>query len=201
MKRVVPRVPFPPPPAERWPGALRRVETALVAAALAACVELQPPAPVQQRPEPKPAVVPPAPAPPAPAPVPIADEEAREVSELLGYHQRVAQLGPDDQKRELATATQGFNRERSNASRIRLALLYGMPGTAFQDDARALQLLDPVVNAGGGPLRQFAGLLHAHVAERMKTQKRADQLKEQVDALRAIEKQLIDRGQPPPSRK
>ena len=158
--------------------------------ALAACAQLQAPAPVQSRPEPQ-----------VPAP-PVAEvDESRQVGELLGYYQRVAQLGPEDQKRELATATQGFNRERSNASRVRLALLYVMPGTAFQDDSRAAQLLEPLVTAPGGALRQLGSLLHTQVTERMKTQKRADQLKEQVDALRAIEKQLIDRGQQPPPRK
>ena len=84
---------------------------------------------------------------------------------------------------------------------MRLALLYVMPGTSFQDEARAAQLLEPVAASGGGAVRQFAGLLHVQVTERMKTQKRADQLKEQVDALREIEKQLIDRGQQPPPRK
>jgi hypothetical protein len=134
--------------------------------------------------------------------VPAVDEEARQVSELLGYYQKVAQLGPEDQKRELATATQTFNRERTSVSRVRLALLYVMPATSFQDEARAAQLLEPLATpGGGGAVRQFASLVHAQVTERMKTQKRADQLKEQVDALRAIEKQLIDRGQQPPPRK
>ena len=168
----------------------------LAVAALAACAKLQAPAPVPTRPEPPQATAPP----PVAAPT-VEVDEARQVGELLGYYQRVAQLGPEDQKRELATATQGFNRERSNASRVRLALLYVMPGTSFQDEARAAQLLEPVASPGGGAVRQFASLLHAQVTERMKTQKRADQLKEQVDALRAIEKQLIDRGQQPPPRK
>jgi len=168
----------------------------LAVAALAACAKLQAPAPVQTRPEPPQATAPP----PVAAPT-VEVDEARQVGELLGYYQRVAQVGPEDQKRELATATQGFNRERSNASRVRLALLYVMPGTSFQDEARAAQLLEPVASPGGGAVRQFASLLHAQVTERMKTQKRADQLKEQVDALRAIEKQLIDRGQQPPPRK
>jgi hypothetical protein len=162
----------------------------LAVAALAACAQLQPPAPVQSRREPPSVTAP-----------PVEAEESRQVSELLGYYQRVAQLGPEDQKRELATATQSFNRERSNASRVRLALLYVMPGTSFQDEPRAAQLLEPLAAPGGGAVRQFASLLHAQVTERMKTQKRADQLKEQVDALRAIEKQLIDRGQQPPPRK
>lgn len=161
----------------------------LAIAALAACAQMQTPAPVRERPE----------RPPAAAP--LVDQESRQVSEILGYYHRVAQLGPDDQKRELATATHDFNRERSSASRIRLALLYGMPGTSFQDDSRATQLLEPAVNPAGGALGQLASLVHAQMVDRMKAQKRADQLKEQVDALRAIEKQLIDRGQQTAPRK
>jgi hypothetical protein len=142
----------------------------------------------------------PAPAPTPEPPAPVVDDESRQVSELLGYYQRVAQLGPEDQKRELATATQGFNRERTAATRVRLALLYALPGTAFQDDGRAVQLLEPVAG-GAGTLRSLANLMNAQVSERMKVQKRADQLKDQVEALRAIEKQLIDRGQQPTPRK
>ena len=158
-------------------------------------------APKAEAPTP-PAPAPPAPAPPAPAPAPAVDaDESRQVAELLGYYQRVAGLGLEDQKRELATATQAFNRERSSANRVRLALLYSIPGTAMQDDARAAQLLEPIV-AGSGAVRQFAGLVHAQVTDRHKTQKRADQLKDQVEQLRAIEKQLIERGsQTPPPRK
>jgi hypothetical protein len=180
---------------------MRRAVLATVAV-LAACAQTQtqPPAPVQSRREPPPVAAPPVAAPAVAAPA--VDEETRQVSELLGYYHKVAQLGPEDQKRELAGATQTFSRERSNASRVRLALLYAMPGTSFQDESRAAQLLEPLTTpAGGGTMRQFAGLLQVQIAERQKAQKRADQLKEQVDALRAIEKQLIDRGQQPPPRK
>jgi hypothetical protein len=175
---------------------------------LAACALVEPPpptgpAPVVEpgAPAPKPAAPAPAPAPP-PAPAPSAEhEEWRQVAELLGYHQRVAGLGTDEQKRELAAATQSFNRDRSNASRVRLALVYSIPGSAFQDDARAAQLLEPIAS-GSGALRQLAGLVYAQVNERLKAQKRADQLKDQVEQLRGIEKQLIERGsQAPPPRK
>jgi len=143
---------------------------------------------------------PPAPTPPTP-PAPVVDDESRQVAELLGYYQRVAGLGLEDQKRELATATQALNRERTNANRVRLALVYAIPGTAFQDDARAAQLLEPIAT-GAGAIRQLAGLLNAQVSDRIRTQKRADQAKDQVEQLRAIEKQLIERGsQAPPPRK
>ena len=182
---------------------MKRLAT-LAVAALTACTGVQPPAPVTTVPPQQPAPAPAVPAPPAPAPLPVPTVEAedtRQVTELLSYYQRVAGLGLDDQKRELATATQSFNRDRSNASRVRLALVYAAPGTALQDDARAAQLLEPVAS-GSGALRQFAGLLHAQVTDRLKTQKRADQLKDQVEQLRAIEKQLIERGsQAPPPRK
>jgi type IV secretory pathway VirB10-like protein len=180
-----------------------RPAATIVAILLAACAETQPPAPVTTVPtgpettvptEPSTPSVPATPAPsPPPAPPTVEAEEARQVAELLSYYQRVAGLGLEDQKRELATATQSFNRDRSNASRVRLALVYAIPGTALQDDARAAQLLEPIAS-GGGALRQFAGLVHTQVSDRQKTQKRADQLKDQMEQLRAIEKQLLERG-------
>jgi hypothetical protein len=106
----------------------------------------------------------------------------------------VAQLGADEQRKELGTATQTFNRDRSNASRVRLGVLYALPGAAIQDDARALSLLEPVAG-GAGALKGLAGVIHAQVAERVKVQKRADQLKEQLDQLRAVERSIIERGQ------
>ena len=126
------------------------------------------------------------------SPAPMVDAlEPRQVAELLGYYQHVAGLGPEDQKRELATATQAFSDERSNENRVRLALVYSIPGTALQDDARASQLLEPIAS-GSGALHQFAVLVHGQVTDRLKAQKRADQLKDQIEQLRAIEKQLKD---------
>ena len=179
-----------------------RRAAALVALALASCALVEQPsttpAPVVE--PTAPATKPPAPAPTPPAPVVEADE-SRQAAELLGYYQRVAGLGLEDQKRELATATQSFNRERSNANRVRLALLYSIPGSAMQDDARAAQLLEPIAS-GNGAVRQLASLVHAQVTDRLKTQKRADELKDQVEQRRAIEKDLIERGgQTPPPRK
>jgi hypothetical protein len=174
----------------------RRVVVIALLAAGCAQIE-QAPAPV--RGVGPPATVPaPAPAPPAPAPRPAPptaeDEEGRQAAEILSGAQRVAQLGADEQRKELGAATQTFNRDRSNASRVRLGVLYALPGAAIQDDARALSLLEPVAG-GAGALKALAGVIHAQVAERVKVQKRADQLKEQLDQLRAVERSIIERGQ------
>jgi len=180
----------------------------LLALVLAGCAELQrTPAPTTELPTPQvliPPAQPPAPPPPPPAPAPgpvVEPDETQQVVDLLGYYQRVAQMNADDQRRELNTVTQAFNRDRSSYNRLRLALLHLLPGTAFQDDTRALQLLEPLAAGGSGSLQKFGNLLSAQATERMKTQKRADQMKDQLEALRAIERSLIERGQQPQPRK
>ncbi len=173
----------------------------LIALAAAGCAQLeQAPAPVRGVPDAAPAPPPaPAPAPPPPAAAPVVPpsaeaEESRQAAELLASAQRVAQLGADDQRKELGTATQAFNRDRTNYNRVKVGLLYALPGAAIQDDARALSLLEPVAG-GAGALKALAGVVHAQVAERVKVQKRADQYREQLDQLRAVERSIIERGQ------
>lgn len=133
-------------------------------------------------------------------------EEARLLPEVLAYAQRAEQMNAEEQKRELNTWNQAVTREkgdRATAARIRLALLLSQPGSAVQDDARAQTVLEPYANVGAnaGVLRQFAAVLHDQIAERLRAAKRADQLKEQLEALRAVERSMIERGPKPPARK
>jgi hypothetical protein len=176
----------------------------LIALFVAGCAQLdQPPAPVRGVGPPPDAVPAPEPA-PAAAPPPVVlrtvpapsaeDEESRQAAELLAGAQRIAQLGVDEQKKELGAAVQAYNRDRSSYSRVKLGMLYALPGAAIQDDARALSLLESVPG-GTGALKALAVVVQAQVAERVKAQKRADQFKEQLDQLRAVERSIIERGQ------
>jgi hypothetical protein len=137
----------------------------------------------------------------------LSDDESREVVALIAQANRFAGLQGEDQKKDMNTANQTFARERSPVSRVRLALLLSLPGTPFTEESRALGLLEPFVAGGAAarstPLRQFAGLLHADLGERVREQRRSTQLreqsaqlKEQLDALRAIERSIIERGKP-----
>jgi hypothetical protein len=196
--------------------------TLLLALALSGCALLAPPQPQPPQPSPEAPPASPEPAPPPPPPPalppqpteppppapqpppllpPLVDAEEGLITELLAYYQRTKEMNAEDQRRELNAAIQAFNRERSSYNRARLALLYLLPGTAFQDDTRAAQLLEPLASGGGGTLQKLAGLLHGQVSERVKTQKRADQMRDQLEALRAIERSLIERGQQPLPRK
>lgn len=122
------------------------------------------------------------------------EAESRQVVELLAFSQRIASLPAEEQAREYDAARLDHAREASVYTRIRLAIALSTPGAAFEDDARAAGLLDPLLSQPARtPLRQLAALVHGMVGERLREQKRAAQLKEQIDGLRAIDKSLIER--------
>jgi hypothetical protein len=129
--------------------------------------------------------------------------ESRQVLELIGYAQKIAALEAEEQRRELNASSRMFSKDRGAYARVRLALLLALPGTAFNDDARAAGLLEPLAGAAAaesspGPMQQFAGLLHAQISERVREQRRAAQLKDQLEALKAIERKIIEREQARP---
>jgi hypothetical protein len=157
--------------------------------------EVVAPAPPEPRAEPEPA-----PSPPVVPPLPAPPDEAKQLAEIVVAAQRFATQSPEEQKRDYNTASQSFARERTLVHRLRLALMLATPGSAVQDDQRALALLEGLP-AGGGALRQFAALLQAQVADRARVARRADQLKEQLDALRAVERSIIERREVPTPRK
>jgi hypothetical protein len=128
------------------------------------------------------------------------EREARQVVELIGYVQRVAALQADEQQRELNASSQIFSKDRGAYGRVRLALLLSLPGTAFSDDTKAVGLLEPLAlkETVATPMYQFAGLLHAQIAERLREQRRATQLKEQLDALKDVERKIMEREQARP---
>jgi hypothetical protein len=127
--------------------------------------------------------------------------ESRQVVALIDYTHIVARLLPEEQERELNVSSQMFSKDRGDYGRIRLALLLALPGTTFGDESRAASLLEPLAGAAPqspGPLRQFAGLLYGQISERLREQRRAAQLKDQLEALKAIERKIIDREQARP---
>lgn len=139
---------------------------------------------------------------------PAARSEPEQVTALIAYSQTLPGLPSEEQRRELAAANQAYTRDRSAYARVKLALLLTAPGTGFGDEGRAAGLLEPVAAmppvapaasqtgaAAASPLRQFAALLHAQFNERLREQRRAAQWKEQLDALKAMERNLLERSQ------
>jgi hypothetical protein len=123
--------------------------------------------------------------------------EARQVIDLIGYAQRIATMTAEQQRREYSLDHQAFARNRGAMSRMRLALLLATPGASVQDAARATRLIEPLARSGdaASPLRALAGLLYGQLNERISEQKRADQMRQQLEALKNLERTMIERGQ------
>ena len=157
------------------------------------------PAPAPELPPPPPLVVV-APAPPPP-------EEDLAARRLLAFHERLRSLPAADLAREQAKLAN----PASPADTLELVLLLAQtrqPG----DLARALALLDPLVR-DPSPQAPLARLLQARLTEQRRAeelaerqaqqlrdqQRRIEQLSQQLEALRAIERSLGTRPSPPPA--
>ncbi|MFI4904567.1 MAG: hypothetical protein ACHP91_14290 [Burkholderiales bacterium] len=133
--------------------------------------------------------------PPAPA-GPVVPPEDLELIAVMSDLNRYNALAADDLKRELASMTQTFNRERSDANRVRLAVLYTLTHS-LQDDLRAQQLLDNVAKSGGPvtPVKHLAAVLQAQVTERTRAVRdeaaRANDAQQKLEALRQMERSLL----------
>jgi hypothetical protein len=143
------------------------------------------------------AAIAPGPAAPVAVVVPVAEPSDEQLmAAVVGDLQRYAQLSADELRRELTAVTQALARQRSDAHRVRLAVLYTMTRTA-QDDQRALQLLENVAKSGPGSpaIKQLAVVLQVQVTERVRAvreeQQKADAAVQKLEALRAMERSLL----------
>jgi hypothetical protein len=134
----------------------------------------------------------------APAATPPINEEEQQTLALLADLQRYAGAPADELRRELASVNQASNpRARTDANRIRLAVLLTMPNAGPPDDARALVLLESVSGKPGNasPLKQLAMVLYAQIFERVRNvneeRKRSALAQEKLDQLRAVERSLL----------
>ena len=123
-----------------------------------------------------------------------------------------------EQKAALGRAQQAFVKEQTPANRVRLALMLAMLPAPLRDDARAAELLEPVADAGSPGIGRFAAFFAPVVTERQRISrdlerisreklaaereratadrerdKREEALKQQLEALRSIERGILER--------
>ena len=156
-----------------------------------------------------------------------------QVRELLAYFAAVTRLPALEQKSELVQAAQAYGRDGTAYARVKLGGLHALPLAGLRDDARALNLLEPLARtqpSTAAPrdraLADLALLLHTQVTERQRSQRedrearlrlqreekeerqhllreearKQDALRERLDALKAIERSIMQREerlQPP----
>ena len=138
---------------------------------------------------------------PTPEPIKLPEDQEQSLALLLEMT-RAASASTDDLRKEFSGAQNAFNKDKSSLNRLRFVWLSALLGPAAGDDARLSGLLEPLIAKTGGlalthPLRPVAELILTQIAERTRQvreeQKRADALQQKLDALKAIEKQLLDR--------
>jgi len=127
--------------------------------------------------------------------MPEKDLERRQVIELIDYAQRAASMTAEQQRREYNASNQAFAKSKDANSRIQLALLLAMPGSSVHDAARAASLLEPIAASGdaASPLRSLARLLYAQLNERANEQKRANQMRDQLEAAKESERSMREK--------
>ena len=150
-----------------------------------------PPAEVQEA-EPAPVVAEPLPPPREIAPVQPAPAPP-EIKRLLEYFRSLKKLAGADLAREHENVRSAFARTRSDYDRLRLALVMSLPDTAFNDESRALELLEPMTRNQQSTLNDLALLIHAYVHEQRRLEQSLQGAQEKLDALKAMERTLIQR--------
>ncbi len=116
-----------------------------------------------------------------------------ETESLLLYYQHARKLAGAELGREHDMARQAFARARSDFNRVRYAMLLSLPGAPFGDEARALELFDPVSKNPNGRLSGLAQLMISQLQERKRLDTNAQGLQQKLDALRSLERNLIER--------
>ena len=139
---------------------------------------------------------------------------ADQVDAVIAEAANVMRAAAPEQKAALARVQQQFAAESSIVNRLRLATLLASLPPPLRDDARAAELLEPLAESNSGSLGRFAGLLAAQIGERQRLarevekaareranvererqerDKREEALRAQLEALRAIERGILDR--------
>ena len=114
---------------------------------------------------------------------------AGDVAYLLAYFEYVRKLSAADLAKEHDAARVLFANANSDLMRVRYAMVLSVPGTAFNDDTRAVELLEPLLKKPDGSLHTLSYLLSAQIQE----QRRAQGSQQKLEALMSLEKNLIER--------
>lgn len=121
----------------------------------------------------------------ADGPRPSGDSES-----LLRYFEYVRKLPAAEFPKEQETVRQLYAGSRSDFNRVRYAMLLSVPGAAPSEEARALDALEPLLRNPGAELHSVAYAVSVHIQE----QRRSHALQQKLDALKSLDKKLIERG-------
>ena len=118
---------------------------------------------------------------------------ASDAESLLLYFQHLRRLSGAEVSREHEAAREAYARVRTDFNRVRLAMVLSLPNSAFTDDGRALELLEPVAKNPGARLQGLAQVLSSNLQEQKKLNASVQGLQQKLDALKSLERSMIER--------
>ena len=122
-------------------------------------------------------------------------ESAANAESLLAYYQHIQKMPGPDLAKEHQIAQRAYERTRSDAARMRLAMVLALPGTPVNDDARALELIAPVAKNGKSRLQGLAVLMETNLRELRRVEAGAQDMQQKLEQLKSLERTLIEREQ------
>ena len=143
--------------------------------------------------------------------VPSSATPLAEVDAVMAAALQAARAPAPEQRGVLSRAEQQFARDPSPLNRLRFGTLLATLPDPLRDDARAADVLEPIADGSVPGVGRLAALIAGHVAERRRLARDADRLvrqreasdkerdkreealKQQLDALRAIERGIRER--------
>jgi len=120
---------------------------------------------------------------------PVVERPASDSEKLLMYFGHVRKLSAAGLAKEYETVRQHRAQTTSDSNRVRYAIVLSVPGSAFRDDARALEALEPLLRKPDAALHSLAFMVSTQIEE----QRRAQGLYQKLEALKSLEKSLIER--------
>lgn len=135
------------------------------------------------------------PADPGGATAPVVEEiRGDDATKVLTYYAQLRQLSGPELAREHEAARRALAKSRSDANRVRYALLLTLPGTPATEEPRALELLEPVARSSDSALRGLAVLMTAFLQEQRRLETSAQGLQQKLDALLTLERNMTRDG-------
>jgi hypothetical protein len=128
-----------------------------------------------------------------------------EMDDTMEFYDSVRKQPAADLGRVYDKTKQKFSQNKNNANRARLILLLTLPNTAFRDVPSALHLLNEWPRPDSASVQGFKALVTSLLAEQQRLhhnveelsqklkdeQKRVETLQSQIDAIKSMEKNLL----------
>jgi hypothetical protein len=115
------------------------------------------------------------------------------VDSVLREAVQASRVGVAEQKAALAAAQKAFVADSTTYNRLRLATLLVTLPAPLHDDARAAELLEPLVEAADTSTGRFAAFLATQIAERQNIAREVQKLAAEIDRLKKEAAQEIER--------